>query len=124
MTRNVVTVGPEMPLADAIRLMLKHRISGLPVVDGAGQLIGLLAERDLLHRVETGTDMHRLEWLQTILAPGRIAERYVHTHGRRVKDVMTCDVPTVTGATPLHKVVRLMELQNFSGGSRLWKMTG
>ena len=60
MTRDIVTVGPETPLADAIRLMLEHRVSGLPVVDGAGQLVGLLTEGDLLHRAETGTDAVRL----------------------------------------------------------------
>ena len=60
MTRDIVTVGPETPLAHAIRLMLEHRVSGLPVVDGAGQLVGLLTEGDLLHRAETGTDTVRL----------------------------------------------------------------
>ena len=83
MTRDIVTVGPETPLADAIRLMLEHRVSGLPVVDGAGQLVGLLTEGDLLHRAETGTDTVRLGWLQALLARGRMAEQYVHAHGCR-----------------------------------------
>lgn len=109
MTREIVTVGPETPLADAIRLMLEHRVSGLPVVDGAGQLVGLLTEGDLLHRAETGTDAVRLGWLQALLARGRMAERYVHTHGRRVRDAMTRDVLTVGEASPLDDVIRVME---------------
>ena len=109
MTRDIVTVGPETPLADAIRLMLEHRVSGLPVVDGTGQLVGLLTEGDLLHRAETGTDTVRLGWVQALLARGRMAERYVHTHGRRVRDVMTRDVLTVGEASPLDDVIRIME---------------
>jgi CBS domain-containing protein len=109
MTREVVTVGPEMPLAEAIRLMLEHQVSSLPVIGNDGLLIGLLTERELLHRAETGTDRHRLSWLEGILAPGEVAERYVHTHGRRVKDVMAHGVPTVAGSCPLDKVVKLLE---------------
>jgi CBS domain-containing protein len=112
MTRDIVTVGPETPLADAIRLMLEHRVSGLPVVDGNGQLVGLLTEGDLLHRAETGTDTVRLGWLQALLARGRMAEQYVHTHGRRVQDVMTQDVLTVGEASPLEDVIRILEARH------------
>ena len=109
MTRDIVTVGPETPLADAIRLMLEHRVSGLPVVDGDGQLVGLLTEGDLLHRAETGTDTVRLGWLKALLARGRMAAQYVHTHGRRVRDAMARDVLTVGEASPLDDVIRIME---------------
>ena len=112
MTRDIVTVGPETPLADAIRLMLEHRVSGLPVVDGTGQLVGLLTEGDLLHRAETGTDAVRLGWLQALLARGRMAEHYAHTHGRKVQDAMTRDVLTVGEASPLDDVVRIMETRH------------
>lgn len=109
MTREIVTVGPETLLSDAIRLMLEHRVSGLPVVDGTGRLVGLLTEGDLLHRAETGTDTVRLGWLKALLARGRMAEQYAQTHGRRVRDVMTRDVLTVGEASPLDDVIRIME---------------
>lgn len=110
MTREIVTVGPELPLADAIHLMLDHRISGVPVVDAAaGRLVGLLTTGDLLRRIETGTAAPRQGWMQALLARGRMAERYAHTHGRRVQDVMTRDVATVGEASPLDDVVRIME---------------
>ena len=109
MAREIVTVGPETPLTDAIRLMLEHRVSGLPVVDGTGQLVGLLTEGDLLHRAETGTDAVRLGWLQALLARGWMAEHYAHTHGRKVQDAMTRDVLTVGEASPLDDVIRIME---------------
>jgi len=113
MTRDVVTVGPEASLADAIRLMLKFRVSGLPVVDGAGRLIGLLTEGDLLHRIETGTDAPRMGWFQALVARGRMAEQYAHTHGRRVQDVMTRDVVTVREESPLADIVRVMDSKHF-----------
>jgi CBS-domain-containing membrane protein len=89
--------------------MLDNRISGLPVIDAAGRLVGMVTEGDLLRRAETGTTRHRARWLQFLLSPGRLADEYVHTHGRRVDEVMTCDVVTATEATSLDTVVQLME---------------
>jgi CBS domain-containing protein len=112
MTRQLVTVRPETPLLNAVRLMLEHRVSGLPVVDGAGMLTGLLTEGDLLHRTETGTDAVQMGWLKALVWHGHMAERYVHTHGRRVQDVMTRDVLTVGEASSLDDVVRIMETRH------------
>ena len=50
MTRNLVTFRPEMDLFTAINRLLEHRISGAPVVDGQGHLVGLLSEGDCLAR--------------------------------------------------------------------------
>ena len=52
MSRNVISVSPDATIAAAIRLMLDHQISGLPVVDAAGKLVGILTEGDLLRRAE------------------------------------------------------------------------
>jgi CBS domain-containing protein len=109
MTPKVISVVPSDRIADAIRLMLDNRISGLPVIDAAGRLVGMVTEGDLLRRAETGTTRHRARWLQFLLSPGRLADEYVHTHGRRVDEVMTCDVVTATEATSLDTVVQLME---------------
>jgi CBS domain-containing protein len=48
MVRDVVTVHPETNVNEAIGLLLKHSISGMPVVDEAGRLVGMLSERDCL----------------------------------------------------------------------------
>ncbi len=53
MTRRVVTVEPSASVLQAIRLMLQNRISGLPVVDTNGVLVGLVTEGDFLRRTET-----------------------------------------------------------------------
>ena len=48
MTANPITVGPDMDIHQAIRLLLKRRISGAPVVDGQGNLIGIISKKDCL----------------------------------------------------------------------------
>jgi CBS domain-containing protein len=48
MTKNVVSVGPDMPIAKAARILIERRIGCLPVVKGEDQLIGLVTETDLL----------------------------------------------------------------------------
>jgi CBS domain-containing protein len=109
MTRDVVSVRPETTVEEAIRLMIDHHISGLPVVGEGGKLVGILTEGDLLRRSETGTERQRPRWLETLMGPGRIAGEYVRTHGRKVAEIMTGNVVTVTGGTPLDEVVRLLE---------------
>lgn len=109
MTQHVISVGPNDTLARAIRTMLQNDISGLPVLDEAGNLVGMLTEGDLLHRAETGTERRRPRWLEFLLGPGKLADEYVHTHGRKVSEVMTADPITVTEETPLEEVVTLME---------------
>ena len=56
MTRDVVTATPEMTVQDVAKLMINHRISGVPIVDGDRQLVGIVTEGDLLRRSETGTE--------------------------------------------------------------------
>jgi CBS domain-containing protein len=109
MTRDLVTIGRGASLGDAIRLMLDYRVSGLPVVDEAGRLVGILTEGDLLRRGETGTQRQRRPWLEFLLGPGRLAEDYVKTHGRRVEEVMTRAVESIRPDTAVTELVQLME---------------
>jgi CBS domain-containing protein len=112
MTRKVVSISPNAKISEAIKLMLKHQISGLPVVDGKGKPVGILTEGDLLRRPEIGTERRRARWLDALFGPAEAAEAYVRAHGQKVKDVMTREVVTVTEATPLHEVAHLMEHRN------------
>jgi len=109
MTRNIVTVRPGSSIAEAIQLMLENRVSGLPVLDDEGKVVGILTEGDLLRRSETGTERHRPRWLEILMGPRRIAGEYVKTHGRRVEEIMSHDLISVTEETPLDDVVQLME---------------
>ena len=59
MTHPVLTVTPERTVGEVAELMIGHRISGLPVVNPAGDVIGIVTEGDLLRRAETGTERRR-----------------------------------------------------------------
>ena len=59
MVRDVVTVHPETDVAEAVKLLSEHDVSALPVVDAAGNLVGVLSEADLIHRAEIGTEKQR-----------------------------------------------------------------
>jgi len=109
MTHEPITVTPDTTIAEAARLMLEHRVSGLPVTDGKGTLLGMITEGDLLRRAETGTERHRPRWLELLLGPGRLAHEYVDAHARKIADVMTVEVVTVSPREPLKGVVELME---------------
>jgi CBS domain-containing protein len=109
MTRKVITIAPGASIVEAAGLMLDNHVSGLPVVDFKGMLVGIITERDLLRRQEIGTQRKRPRWLELILGPGREAAEYVQTAGRHVQEVMTRNVRTVTEDTPLADVVAVME---------------
>jgi CBS domain-containing protein len=109
MTRSVITVSPETDLVEAANLMLQRRISGLPVVDVTGTLVGIVSESDFLRRSEIGTQQGRPRWLQYLLSPSRVASDFIHERGRKVKDVMTSDPITTNENTPLAELVSLME---------------
>jgi CBS domain-containing protein len=108
MTTPVISVEPSASIREAAALMLAHRISGLPVVKRDGTLIGMVTEGDFLRRGELGTERKRSWWLEIFVSPGKIADEYVHTHGRKVEEVMSDDVVTTYLNAPLEEVVETM----------------
>ncbi len=110
MTRAVMTATPTMTLMDAVRTMLDYRVSGLPVVNEAGDLVGMLTEGDLLHRAEAGTESrHTSRFAAFLLGPGKTAADYVHAHSRVVGDLMTHKVFSAGPEDGLDRVVGIME---------------
>lgn len=108
MTRDPKTIAPGASVAEAVHTMLEARVSGLPVVDGGGRLVGVITEGDLLSRAELGTEKKRAKWLEFLFGPGRSAEDFVHANGRRVDEVMTRSPITVSPAAGLDEVVETM----------------
>jgi CBS domain-containing protein len=109
MTTHVVTISTGASAAQAAELMLQHRISGLPVVDRNGNVVGIVTEGDFLRRAELGTERQRPRWLEFLAGPGRLAAEYSRASGRKVDDVMTSDVRTIDEEVELSEVVRMME---------------
>lgn len=109
MTRNVISIASDDTVLKAAELMLQNRISGLPVIDATGGLVGVVTEGDFLRRGELGTQRRRPKWLEFLVGPGRLASDYVQASGRRVREVMTTDPLTVSEDDSLDTVVELME---------------
>jgi CBS domain-containing protein len=112
MTTDVITVDPETTVQGLATLLAERGISGAPVVDASGHLIGIVSEGDLLHRAEIGTARrHRVRrrswWLDHFASDA--ARDYVKSHGRTVNDIMSRDVVTVTEDTDLADVAAALE---------------
>ncbi len=112
MTQRVITIRDDASIEEAARLMLQDKISGLPVLNRDAKLAGIVTEGDFLRRAETGTQKRRSKWLELLLGSGKLAEDYVQTHGRRVAEVMSRDVVTVTEDSDLVDVINVMESRN------------
>jgi len=109
MTQHVITIGADAPIAEAVDAMLRHHVSGLPVVDANGDLIGIISEGDFIRRAEIGTEKKRGRWLSFLVGADRVAADFVHAHGRKVGDIMTTDPLTISEDTPLDELVGIME---------------
>lgn len=108
MSRNVIAIARDAPLSQAVQMMLDHRVSGLPVVDPDGTVVGMLTEGDLLRRAETGTE-GKTGWFAGLFSLGRQADQYIRTHARRVRELMTPDVVTVPADASTEDAVALMQ---------------
>ncbi|QQP93389.1 CBS domain-containing protein (plasmid) [Skermanella sp. TT6] len=113
MTRSVITIDADSTVAEAAKRMLEHRISGMPVVDGQGRVIGVISEGDLLRRAETGTETQGKGrgswWLGLVAGASSQADAFTKQHGRTVRDAMSGSVISVDEDAPLNEVVELME---------------
>jgi CBS domain-containing protein len=109
MTRPVITVTPDTTIVEAATVMLQRHVSGLPVVDASGKLVGVVSEGDFIRRAEIGTGRRRGRWLRFVLGPGKSASDFVHEHGRRVSEIMSTSPFTITEDTALAEIVALME---------------
>ena len=109
MVAPVITTNPNATVRSAAETLLRHRISAVPVADGAGKLVGMLSEGDLLHRTEAATEIRRPWWLRVFIGQEELADEYVKAHARKVADVMTRHVITASPETPLHEIAALLE---------------
>jgi len=110
MTTPVVTITPDTSVREIAALLLKQRVSAVPVVED-GRVVGLVSEGDLLHRHEIGTDRDRSAgswWLRLIDGDSSPAD-YVRSHAARARDIMTRDVVTVDESTLIVEIATLLE---------------
>lgn len=111
MTRDPITVYPETPLNDAIKILAERRISGLPVINQQGQLVGVLSEADLMWQ-ETGVTLPAhimiLDSVIYLENPAKY-ERDLHKAlGQTVGEVMSNEIVTITPEKSLRKAAQTM----------------
>src|SRR5215831_4381165 len=109
MVRDVVTVRPDTDVAEAIKLLAEHDVSALPVVGAGGNLVGVLSEADLIHRVEIGTEKRRPWWLEAVTGASTLAGEFAKSHGKKVDEIMSVGVISVSEDAPLSEIAGLLE---------------
>ena len=110
MTTEVVVVEPDTPVREVAKILIERRITGLPVQEPDGRLVGIVTDGDIYRRSELGTDRRRRRsWLEFFAADGCHAEDYVEAHGRLARDVMSRDVVAVAPETSLRQIADLFE---------------
>jgi CBS domain-containing protein len=110
MTSNVHTVTRDTTIEELAQLLASNRISGAPVTDADGRLIGIVTEGDLIRRPEIGTDQKRRSWFHTFFeTPEDLAYEFIRTHARYVREIMTREVISVGAATNLADVAETFE---------------
>jgi CBS-domain-containing membrane protein len=117
MTTEVITVDPDTSVQALAALLWERGVSGVPVIDADNRVIGIVSEGDVLRRVETGTERRREAragrrrswWLEEISSDRELARDYVKSHGRKVRDVMSRDVVSVSDTTELADIAMVLE---------------
>ena len=109
MTKDVVTVTPEASVADIAALLVRHRISAVPVFSSEGHVVGIVSQTDLGHRSETETEKKRKWWLEAFADPDSKAREYIKSHGLRATDVMTRFVVSVSSKASLAEVAEILD---------------
>ncbi|KYC36028.1 phosphoribulokinase [Scytonema hofmannii PCC 7110] len=115
MSHNPVVVRPETPLKEAIQILAERRISGLPVIDNTGKLVGIISETDLMWQ-ETGvTPPAYIMFLDSVIYlqnPGTY-ERDLHKAlGQTVGEVMSHNPITIFPDKTVTEAARLMHDRN------------
>lgn len=111
MTTNLITAREETVLREVIQLMLKHNISGIPVVDGDGNLKGIVSESDV---IRLRRKLHLPDYIQLLEAmldnahPEDFDAKIIRSLETPVKDFMTKKVITANENTSMAEITRQM----------------
>ena len=114
MTRDVAVVHPESSLLEAVRLMAQRHISGVPVLDDEGSIVGMLSEGDLV-RWREGYTERQARWLDMLADGFNLAPEFlngIREQHRKVKTVMSSGAVTVGEDTPAREVAHMMHSRN------------
>lgn len=111
MTRKVITVTTETPVKELARILMENTISGVPVVDDRGTVIGVVTESDLIDqnkKVHIPTVVTILDSFIYLESPERMEQEIRKIAGSTVADIYTSKAKTVTPATPVDELATIM----------------
>lgn len=108
MTADVATVSGETPLKEVARLLVDRRISGVPVVDERGKLVGVVSEADFVAK-EAGTEPGSRHWLRWLLGGGPEHHRRTVLEARTAGEAMTSPAITTEPGRPLSEAAQRMD---------------
>lgn len=111
MTKNVITVEPDMEVTQAAKLLLEHHINGLPVVDKEGNLKGIICQSDLIvqqRKIPLPSFFIMLDSFVPLASPKNIEKELKKMSAITVKEAMTRDPVTVGPETDLEDIATLM----------------
>jgi CBS domain-containing protein len=111
MTRNVVSVGPDVPINQIAKVLVENGISAVPVVDESGAPVGMVSEGDLIPRREVEREARRDWWLDLLVegeAPNPDFLAYLKAPNQKATHVMTCPVVTVDPDTNVPEIAQLL----------------
>jgi len=109
MTSSVQTVRPDTPVTEIAKRLIERNISGVPVVDDDGQVVGIVSEGDLMRRAENQTERRPSWWLAWFGMPEDRQRNYIKTHGTHARDIMSPNVITVGEDAPLAEIAATLE---------------
>jgi len=115
MTREVVSIRPEASVEELAKLLEEHRISGVPVLDKTGGLVGVVTQSDLVQRsredLELPPALNILDFHLFLEMPSHFKKRLEKLLGNKVRDVMTADPVSIAPDTPVNEIAGLMTAQ-------------
>jgi CBS domain-containing protein len=108
MTGSVLSTTPETPLKEVARQLIAHRISGMPVVDAAGRVLGVISEGDLLVREQGRDAIHHGPLARLFGESTETRQLLAKAEARTAGDAMTSPAITVDSSTPVETAAALM----------------
>ena len=109
MSTNLVVVPPETPVIALAELLAARGISAAPVMGADGAPLGIVTEGDLIRRLADEKPSGAQWLLGSFRGSARQADRFVKTHGKTARDVMTTDLATATEDASAEQIARMME---------------
>jgi len=111
MTKEVVSIKPEDNVKEALAFLFKMRISGLPVIDVQGRLVGMFTEKDILRQI-LPSYLEKVGRFVYEENPKSIKKKFQDLVNLSISQLMRKDVITIDSDTSLCEVARVMLTQN------------